>query len=41
MRFYGRVGHIRVVRRRIGRIRILRVVGYAGKSKVKVEEPSK
>lgn len=41
MKIYGHIGHIRIVRRRIGRIRILRVLGRASKSEVKVKESSK
>ena len=41
MKIYGHIGHIRIVRRRIGRIRILRVLGRASKSEVKVKESSR
>ncbi len=41
MRVYGRIGRIYIIRRRIGRIRILRVLGSACEGEVKVKESSR
>ena len=38
MRFYGRIGRIYIVRRRIGRIRIVRVLNHAREGKDEVKE---